>query len=92
MAVLMESPEGALSQVGTTDAEYLKTLGWKELGYDEFYKRVEAKKQKKVPEFLVAKVEEPVKIETPSPKRMGRPPKVQASTPEVGDGNSPDTH
>lgn len=74
MAILMVSPEGAQAQVSSTEAEYLKTLGWKERSYADFYAK------KEVPDFL-----KPDTLETPSRKRMGRPPREAVIAAEVID-------
>jgi hypothetical protein len=70
MTILMRSPEGAQAQVSTTEAEYLKTLGWVERSYDEY-------KKKPAPAPVVEKPVESDTMDEQPARRVGRPRKYE---------------
>jgi len=74
MAILCVSPEGAMQQVSTTEAETLKKLGWTEMSYDEFYAKAKAKNAPKQDIKPIDSVDESAMMEAQQPaRRVGRP-------------------
>lgn len=68
--------EHGFDTVSDTDVEGMLRLGWTVFSNDDQKRLLAAKSQ-------------PVTMETPAPKRMGRPKRTEVPVVEVDNGNSP---